>query len=156
MIHLPSTAPLAGSPFSSVILPLTTSGSPTWPRHRSPPLASSGAPSMWNGPSTEDGVPAVAAFTMSISEETPSRSENRMYSLRLSSVNCVARVSASIAAPHSACVTLFSRTKLWRWPARPTSRVRVRSDGAFLQYSAKAWVMLAGVRLRMSKNLLPA
>ncbi len=55
-----------------------------------------------------------------------------MYSLRLSSVNAVARVSASIAAVHSAWVSLFSRTKLWRWPAKLTSRVRVRSDGAFL------------------------
>ena len=95
-------------------------------------MGSSGAPSMRNGPSTDDCVPVVAALIMSISEETPSRSENRMYSLRLSSVNLVARVSASIAAPHSACVTLFSRTKLCRWLARPTSKVRVRSDGAFL------------------------
>ena len=55
-----------------------------------------------------------------------------MYSLRLSSVNFVARVSASIATPHSACVTLFSRTKAWRWLARPTSRSRVRDEGAFL------------------------
>ena len=55
-----------------------------------------------------------------------------MYSLRLSSVNLVARVSASIAAPHSAWVTLLSRTKLCRWRARLTSSVRVRSDGAFL------------------------
>ncbi len=53
-----------------------------------------------------------------------------MYSLRLSSVNFVARVSASMAAPHSACVTWLSRTKLWRWPANETSSVRARSDGA--------------------------
>ena len=85
-----------------------------------------------------------AAFTMSTSEETPSRSENRMYSLRLSSVNFIARVSASIAAPHSACVTLFSRTKLCRWPARLTSSSRVRAEGAFLAYSAKALVMVVG------------
>ena len=87
---------------------------------------------MRNGPSTDDCVPVVAALIMSTREETPRRSENRMYSLRLSSVNLVARVSASIAAPHSAWVTLLSRTKLCRWPARLTSRVRVRSDGAFL------------------------
>ena len=85
---------------------------------------------MWNGPSTEDGVPPFAAFTMSTSEETPSRSENRMYSLRLSSVNLVARVSASMPASHSDCVTLFSRTKRCRWPARLTNRARVRLSGA--------------------------
>ena len=95
-------------------MPLTTSGSPTWPFHRSPPFLISGAPSMWNGPSTEDGVPPFLAFTMSTSEETPNRSENRMYSLRLSSVNFMARVSASMPAIHSACVTLFSRTKRCR------------------------------------------
>ena len=97
----------------------------------------------------DDGVPVVAAFTMSTSDETPSRSENRMYSLRLSSVNSLALVSASMAAFHSAWVTLFSRTKPCRWPARLTSSVRVRADGAFLAYSAKASVMLVGVRLRM-------
>ncbi len=67
---------------------------------------------MWNGPSTDDGVPEGAALIMSTSDDTPSRSENRMYSLRLSSVNCVARVRASMAAPHSALVTLCSRPKL--------------------------------------------
>ena len=72
-----STVPLAGAPFPSTTRPLTTSGSPTWPRHRSPPFGSSGAPSIWNGPSTEDGVPLPAAFTMSTSEETPSRSEKQ-------------------------------------------------------------------------------
>src|SRR5262249_36705315 len=53
-------------------------------------------------------------------------------------------------AIHSVKVTLLSRTKLCRWSARLTSRVSVRCDGAFLAYSAKASVMLAGVRLRMA------
>src|SRR5262245_43546046 len=105
---------------------------------------------MWNGPNTDDGVPPFRALTMSTSDDTPRRSENRMYSLRLSSVNLVARVKASMPARHSACVTLMSRTERCRWPARLTMRVRVRLLGAFLAYSAKALVIEAGVRLRMA------
>ena len=74
-----------------------------------------------------------------------------MYSLRLSSVNRVARVSASIPASHSAWVTLFSRTNLCRWLARLTMSWRVRLLGAFLAYFSKAFVIDVGVRLRIAR-----
>src|SRR5205823_4896686 len=95
-----------------------------------PPIGMSGAPSRWKGPNTVDSV-APSGFwwsSRSTTIETPSVSENRMNSWRLSLHILPASVRISIAWNHSASVSFTSLTKACRWLIRLSMISRSRGS----------------------------
>ena len=93
-------------------MPVTKQGTPGAFFAMSAPSANSGEAGTWNGPSTVVGVAPLSRRLLmaSISMLTPSTSENRMNSWRLSVHSLPVRVSQSIAVAHSAWVGSISRT----------------------------------------------
>ena len=87
--------------------PAMKHGSPGAPPAMSSPLANAGAPSTKNGPKTVDSVASGGRRLLmpTTSIDSPSTSESRMNSWRLSSVMWPVRVRKSIPANHSSSVS---------------------------------------------------
>ena len=100
------------------------------PSAMSSPLAKAGEPSTKNGPNTVDSVASGGRRWLSptTSIDSPSTSESRMNSWRLSSVMWPVRVRKSIPANHSSSVSCDLGANACRWLHEAAAIVLKRSD----------------------------
>ena len=110
------------------------------------PFARGGDSVMWNGPSTVLSVPSVCPLIVSTSIDTPSTSESRMNSCRVSSHFCPTAVRNSIAACHSGSVSRVSRTNACRCGTSRSRSSRSRASGVSAKLCTTAAVAVSSLK----------
>src|SRR5712691_992039 len=102
---------------------------------------------MWNGPTTVEGVATAGRRWLIASTriETPSTSDMRMNSCRLSSHIFPTRVRKSMPANHSPSVGSTSRMKPCRCLTSEVTTSRSRGSGEWLKRSVARLVMFCSV-----------
>src|SRR4051812_19618290 len=146
-----SSAPGIASPSVDRTVPLMKHGVPGAPLARSSPFSKAGEPSMKNGPKTVDSVaPGGRRWLMpTTSIDSPSTSESRMNSWRLSSVMWPTRVRKSIPANHSSSVSRTSLANACRCLTRLSASSLKRSVLAPSNDARTAFVNSSSARLRV-------
>jgi hypothetical protein len=141
-------APASGAPDDDSTRPRTTHFSPVPTRSMSSPRPLTGDSTTWNGPSTVDSVsaPDFRLVIVSTSIDSPSTSDSRMNSCRVSSHFWPVLVRKSIAVSHSGMVSSVSRANACRCVTRLPRISRSRWSGVCAKESMTAAAAVSSVK----------